>query len=550
MKKATVIVLILILILISQSNFLSTQASSAPLSLNVMASTVAESRDYATEVLGDPWDMSNAEDMTQHIKRFAGVSMSGGTWNATTTSNDSQFWFLWAGYPGAYATSRNGSAKPVNASLYKRLSFRMYVGLTSTQYRRGQFYWFTRADLKGAKVELFRVYPGWHTYQIDLPSSWSGWPVSLRMDPIDRANTPIKIDWIRLTNRPSTSVNLEWSDSSRGDATVYLDNDASGLDGSSLEAIDSTAGANSESIDLDGVEPGSYYLYLKKADGSYSNYSAEPTTINKAPFVKITEPDEMGGKDWATSVLKNPWDMKSRRDLSKTYNIGGSSYRGGVYTGINSTSGANGARKNDPYIMFNLGGKAINTNKYHRVTFKYKYSGGFSLARGTMSRFGWTLKHHNDPRFWQMTDDIVTYAGWNTITIDLDKIKLNRGSYGWSSWATKFRFDAHEDNLSRRFYVDSVYLREDDKLTSSFAIKYNLIDINNSTVGVKIYRDKDRIFGNGNEAEITQMDVSPGANTYRWAPPGSLKGLYWIYIQGSDGVNTSGYYSGGPLRVH
>ncbi len=510
---------------------------------------VSEAQDYATQSFSDPWDMSNSQDMSRKVIRFSKVNMRNGLWSGKTQSNDSYFWFLWGGYPGAYITSRDGASRPIVASFYRRLSFRMYIG-AGTSYKRGTFYWFTRKDLKRPKSMLFKVYPGWHTYSLDLPSRFSGRPISLRLDPINRANTTVRIDWIRLTSRPGASVNLQWVDNRSGHSTIYMDNDSAGYDGSAVATVASTSGLNSKNISLDGLQPGNYYFYLRNSAGSLSGYSGTSATVNKAPMVRIVDPDEAGGADWARSALRNPWDMRSPKDISKTFNIVRTSFRRAIFTGVNSRSGGGGLRKNDPYFMLNQGKKAINSNRFHRLTFHYRYGGGFSLSRGTMSRFGWTTRRQDSPKHWQMSDDIVTYKGWNKITIDLKKIRLNRGNYGWRNWITRFRFDPHEDRLSRRFYVNYITLREDDRLRSSFVIRYNLTDTNSGNVGVTIFRDKDRRFGNGNETAIKAMNVAPGRKAYRWRPSRKVRGTYWIYIRANDGINTTGFYSSGPLRVH
>lgn len=531
--------------------FTSVVANPLSLTVSPLATPLMESRDYATEVLGNHWDMSNKEDISESGLRFGNVSVSGGIWSGTTTSRDSHFWFLWGGYPGAYATSRDGATKPINASMYKRLTFRMYLGVSSTANRRGQFYWWWRKDLRGGRHYSFKLYPGWHTYQLDLPSTWRGRPISLRLDPIDKTNVRVKIDWIRLTNRPGTSVTLNWTDTASGKATVYMDNNSSGYKGWSLSTLNSNSGSNTGSLSLDGIIPGKYYFYIRRADDSLTSYASQPVTINQAPFIRVIKPNEMGGRDWARAALRNPWDMRSARDIKKTFNIVGSRFRRKIYSGVNSSRARNGNRKNDPYFLLNLGKKSIKSSRFHMLTFRYRYSGKFNLRRGTMSRIGWITSRYNSFRYWQISDDIVTYSGWNTITVNMKKIKVDSGKYGWRNWITNLRFDSHEDKLSRRFYVDYITLREYDRLSTSFDIKYRLIDNNDTSVSVSIYRDKDRIFGNGNEALITtNASVSPGNKSFRWRPSRRIRGLYWIYIRANDGINTAGYYSTGPLRVH
>jgi len=552
-KKKYFLRLIVVIIALGISLEATISAATAPyITAPQTAVEAVESHDYATEVFGDPWDMSNSEDLSNTTGGFSSWAINDGMFSGTTNSVDASMWLLWGGYATAYAPIRYGISNPINANYYKRLTFRMYVDKVPNQLTRGQIYWFWTPGLKGNKGYWgFELFPGWHIYQIDLPSTWKGDVVSLRFDPTNLKNSDVKIDWIRLTNRPSANVELRWNDASQGTADVHLDNDAAGYDGSSLTSINSVAGANAANIDLDGLMPDSYYFYLQKG-GSYSNYSIAPPKVNEAPLVTITDPDETGGRDWATTYLKNPWDMKNRGDVYRTFNIVGTGFGGGVFTGLNAFTRAPGSRKGDPYFMLNMGkGRVINASRFHRLTFRYRYQGGYALGTGTMSRFGWIAKRLNSYKHWQISDDVVTYSGWNTLTVDLKKIRIDKGKYGWKGGITKFRFDPHEDGKSRRFYVDYISLREDDRLSKYFDIKYNLKDSDNSSVNLNIYADRDRSFGNGNESLLTSLTTSPGNNqTWRWTPPASVKGTFWIYIAANDGLNSRGYYSTGPLKVH
>ena len=549
MRKKLVLILIFALIILIIPVYSSLLAgSNITITGPTGASEVIEGRDFASEVRMDPWNMSNREDMSHRVVRFKTIRWTGGNWRATTNSSDSYFWFMWGGDPGAYMTLRDGGRTKVNTGRYKRLTFKMYVSGSEGSYLgRGQFYWFYRRDLKYPKVKTFSVYAGWHTYQIDLPGSWRGWPISLRMDPVPRSNRVVKIDYIRLTNRPGNKVNLTWNDTEGGTATVYVDKNNSGYDGSALRTVGSNVGANSANIDLDGLEPGNYYFYMKKAGGAYSNYSIAGQNINKAPLVKITDPDEKGGADWATRAMRNSWNMSSSGDVYKTFNTYKKSFSRGRYTGVNYAAN----RKNDPYFMLNLRRKTINPKIFHRLTVRYAYSGGFSLRRGTMARIGWLTRRYNDPKYWQISDDIVTYKGWNTYTIDLKKIKLNRGSYGWKNRITQLRFDPHEDRYSRRFYVDYITLRADDAMNSngSFVVRYKLYDTNDSSVNISFYRDRDKSFGNGNEVLIRSLAAAPGSRSFTWKPSKYVNGTYYIYAKANDGVDQRGYYSTGPVKI-
>jgi len=515
---------------------------------NSSTGAVADVSDYATKTFSDPWDMSNREDLTGgHVFHFKNVRFSGGKFNAVTNSTDAYFFIVWPGYPGAYNSFREGGKYPINANYFRRLSFRMYYGGPT---KTGVIYWFFDRALRKYKLKTFIMSHGWHTYQIDLPAStWKGYVYGLRMNPGRLKNKQVSIDWIRLTNVPDNGVPIQWYESggTRGTADIYVDNDNSSYDGTKIATVSSYPSFNSYSWNSAGVDPGTYYFYVRR-DGVNSNYS-DGLSINKSPIIKITDPSEQGGKDWAKTVLRNPWDFKSRFDIRALFNVRSVFTRGGVFSGVNFDGPTTWSGSDDPYIYLQQGRKAINANKYHILTFKYRFAGSFDLVRGTMSRFAWITNALNSPDYFQITRDIVTYPGWNTYTLDLKKVPRARGRYGWKGWVNTLRFDAHEDPKARRFYLDYIKLAADCILKTSYVIKFNVKN-DDSTTNVSLYADRDKRFGNGNEVLLTTGNYSNGNRSYKWTPSASLKGTFYIYAIGADALNQAGYYSTGPIKVH
>ncbi|KKM98552.1 hypothetical protein LCGC14_1156720 [marine sediment metagenome] len=508
---------------------------------------LAETPDYASEVLQDPWDMSNREDISQRMVGFRSTYMKNGVWRGRTTSADAHFWFLWGGDPGAYATSREGARNPINTRRYNLLTVKMYLSDVSSG-SMAQFYQFYRRDLKKPVKRAFRVKKGWNIYRLYTGYNLKAKPISLRLDPIKKKNVVVKIDWIRLSSAYER-ISIKWhSDSSDFNKKdyLYIDNDRSGYNGMLRMRYDIRPSKYTywNHYFIDSMQPGKYYLYMKGWNGNYSNYSPV-INIKKAPIVKITDPDEVGGRDWASTALRNSWNMSSPSDISQIANTARTSFARGRFSGVGKSP-----HKNDPFFLLNFGGKTVDAKRFHRLTFRYAYSGGFSLKRGTMSRIGWTTRRYNSTNQYQMSDDVVTYAGWNTYTVDLKKIHLNRGSYGWKDRITRLRFDPHEDPYGRRFYVDYVTLREDDATNpnGNFVIRYKLSQVDGPT-SVSFYRDRDRRFGNGNEAFIKTVTANRGNNRFTWKPSKYVNGNYYIYARAGSGALRRGYYSSGPLKV-
>lgn len=541
MRKVVNILLIAALITAFLPVEVTTASSILMVSPDGDESIKPEARDFATMQFADPWDMSNREDIGYNLDNFRNVRLSGSKFYGTTNNTGGHIWLLWGGYPGSYGQGREGVVNKIRASLYNRLSFKLY----SSKRGHGRLWWFYTQNFRSKQWVNIDIETGWHYYQINLPSTWSGYPLGARFDPIMLKDANVILDWVRLTpkNVSGASSTIAWSDSGdTGEATIYLDNDNQGHNGVPIRTVTSNNGTNTNSLDTSGLTPGNYYVYLMK-NGEVSGYAPGRIQVNQAPILKITEPDITGGTDWAAKYLRNSWNMSSFSDVRRYQNIGSKRISGGVFGGTNYAQ----TRANDPFMWMRQSGKLINTNYYRFATIKYKYAGSFDLHRGTMARFMWLTSGGG----WNTSDDIVTYGpSWETITVDLKKIKLNGGRNGWRGRTAIFRFDPHEDRLRRRFYIDYIKLAVEDRLSSTFTIRYWKKDFNHPYATLKLYYDADKSFGNGNEHIITTKTIGNKASYHRWRASRNLRRKVWIYAQVNDGINTVGYYSSGMLRVH
>ena len=300
----------------------------------------------------------------------------------------------------------------------------------------------------------------------------------------------------------------------------------------------SNNGANNYQLNTSGIQPGVYYVYMKKGD-EYSNYSPGPIRINNSPILRITDPDNVGDIDWSAKYSSG-WDMNRSSDISYRRNITSMSVRNSVLSARNTN--------NDPYMHMQLLRRRINSGTFRFLSFRYKYTGSFSLVRGTMARFIWSTNGRN--RY--IGDDIVTYdGGWHTYTIDMKKYKTEAGRYAWRGYVPLLRFDANEDRYgSRRFYLDYVKLCSEDRLSSRFRIWYRNIDRDTSRNTLRLFYDTDKRPGNGNERLIVSRRVGTGTSSYWWRASSSIRKRVWIYGEVSDGINSNVYYSTGSLRVH
>ena len=101
----------------------------------VFPARLAAGPDYATEVLGDPWDMCNREDVTLRPDEIVGWATFnflsapcrlGGTTMAVNGTNDSSVMMLSPGmYDLALNPGRNGRNFPIDTSKYQVLSAKL-----------------------------------------------------------------------------------------------------------------------------------------------------------------------------------------------------------------------------------------------------------------------------------------------------------------------------------------------------------------------------------------------------------------------------------------
>gem|GEM_PF-2459949 len=535
--KPMVIKVLSIAILFMLSLFAASSAS-ATITLGGVG-TVKAGDDYATNNFSDSWDMSNSEDVWPVYTNINSPSFSGGTFRGVAANSGPQVYFLWGGYPNSIASPRDGNINPINANYYNRMAIRFYSSVAS----KAQLYWFYSQDItKNRKWQQFNAKAGWNIYIFDaehnfnaFASGWNGSPIGVRLGPVNTPGATFSVDWVNVYRANTSTALVSWDDNAPNGSAykIYVDGDNSGYNGTLL----TTAASSPATVDLSALRAGTYYLYVTRSGSANSAYVA--VHVNDAPVVKVLDPDVAGGDDWASRIMGDSWNMSNSRDIISTKNLTRRSFRKGLYTAVNTG--------NDPIIYLNMRGKRINTTRYHRLTVKYKFNDSFNLVRGTMARVGWK----NYPsRGWQMTDDLLTYEGWNTISQDLRGANLDVGRFGWRGWVGTMRFDPHEDPLARRFYVDSVRVTADDMTKNGrFNVRYRVGDTDSAAVSVQIYADPDTNPSNGNWRLIMSTTRGAGDGVFTWTPDASFNGRNNIYVAVSDGLNNTGSYSTGPLQV-
>jgi len=351
---------------------------------------IAAGRDYATEVLGDPWDMSNAADI--NLAESAGITFptfNGGIFSAFTTNSDPGLILLEPGLGSTQRQGRTGKNFPIDTTLYRIFSIHMNVSVASSF----QVIWYVDTQAGPVAVSAFiPTTPGWRVYTVDLATvpivggtvtSWSGQPATgLRLDPTTVAGSTFAIDWIRLTavGDASTSYTATFAASDAGSNAVvnlYLDTEADWNNGYATRIATGLREdtASSFAMQLAAYAPGNYFV------------------------------EGRASRDYASLMLENPWDMSDAADIQAVGNIGSVSFAGGVFSGTSTT--------NDPAFELNVpfnGPDYIDTSVYRTLSFQMTVS-----APGQMQ----VIWMRTDSGAYFATPLFPTSAGSRVYTVDL-----------------------------------------------------------------------------------------------------------------------------------
>jgi hypothetical protein len=521
------------------------QAASAATAPTVPATPVSEGQDYATSTFADRWDFANAADLKFDrgpSKGLSGVSFSNGQMNVTVTGNG-YVSPVWGGYVGALFLDRDGSrpGNQVAAATYTHFSLRAYA----SQRTSAGFMWFTCPGLLnscegGMPVALEA---GWNTYDFvlenrgyGLPKAWSGAIHGVRLA-LNGSSTGTKFnfDWMRLYH-PGNSGTVSGAGSS-----LQVD------DGTAQYTVPCDRGTAC-TRDLGMLPPGTYRF--ADPGGPWS----APVQVVARPAATIIGPSDAGCGDWAaTTRAGNRWDFNQLTDATKKANVTGG-VSGGAFVGTNAAPTVN-----DPQLYLALP-RRINGKLWRRITFQLGYDGAFNLADtkggGTMARVMWQRAESGVATM--QTNDIVTYSGTHTYTVDLGASNVNEPNAPYrypitsSSNITSLRIDPNEDRGNRHWRLYDVRLAMNCRVArgSGFTISWSDRAFTpGSTASVYVVPSSvARASGGTLVGTVTQ---AAGTNTMKWTvPAGQATGSYWVYVVTSNGTSSSSKAASGPLVVY
>lgn len=528
---------------------------------------LAAGPDYATDVLGDPWDMSNPEDISIDPQELSGWTnfgfKAGGDVGGTVTGNPASIAFLRPGRFGSLNPGRNGLRYPIDSVTFRKLSLK----LKSAANEQLRIYWYHRPweHPSGMGIGVRFSDPpttaGYQLVEMDLapaPGEQEPWTASavrgFRIDPNSQtSNYEVLFDWIRLTvpdDHPAAVRHvITWSGGS-GPAAIDVVDSRNAV----LRIASGIAGA-SYTWFYGGLPPGRYTLRISRG----STVGSTPFSINAPPIAHVIDPDETGGEDFASTVLGNPWDMNDAADVrtSPYDHLSVKQFVGGVFHGVSDAvpvAWAGTVPVGDPIAYVLSGNGLVDPNRYRYLTIRMRVDDPYDLGLGSVGRVMWGSR--TQPFDVSVSGPFMTWPGWNTYTFDLGSLSTAPGggietggprAEAWTAAAIKhLRVDPHEFAQFRGFDIDAVKLAAIDEARGSFVIRWTGTDPDGDPAVVNLYYDTNTNPVDG-KTLIGTTALATGQRS--WTTSGVPAGRYWIYAEVSDGLNATGRYSTGMVEV-
>jgi hypothetical protein len=469
------------------------------------ASIIPEGRDFATLVLGNPWDMSQFSDISQYLNRsgqanlLTNIVVQNGVFSARSTElKQASIHPLFPGYKYALMIGKTGHNYPIDASLYKCIYVAAKVDSGPPENNTPDqmlIYWFGDERLNepgaiwGLTIPGIVLYPEagagtpnprWKLYsmrldQASVPAGYTKWQNSpdgkwrgLRID-ATLQQTSFQIDWVRLTD--CTAVNLSISWSGTGPVSVSIQPDGTTRE---ISVIAST-NTNPIYLDTQGLQPGRYTYYIKRGTQIVTSGIFE---VNQAPIVDFSRPSFTSGEDYATQT-GNPWDMSDQSDLEGARCVSNLSLGNGILS-FDTLSGENLSPDcaygglADPQFYLNSP-TPIDPREYRYLSFRQNTLGDWQNVPGAMIvRWVWQIQgtsSNPDNRCILAGQDIPYDVGWQTYSVDLwditdgsVKAKVGECPSGLSNWlnstpALEVRFDPNENALGQTLHQELDWIK-------------------------------------------------------------------------------------------
>ena len=537
------------------------------------ATVVVAGDDYATQVLGNAWDMNDSVDIeTQESLNVTSQSFGSGIYSGVTTAADANVYPLFEGQLSSINLSR-GARFPVDTSRYRYLTMKMKATQPGapTEFSRVVFYQvngtFGLGSYHALPNNAYFIFTNDMLTQIDgtSPHQWTDFPqvTGLRIDPATpggafTTGSQFSIDWIRLTApaTPSQKTTVQWTDAGAPGGSTY---DLIAIDaGGTTFGLGNAGAVTAFPADTSFLPPGQYSIQVVRHNSAVSGTSAT-FRINAPAQVAVTAPSVRGDQSraFAPTVVGNPWGPMDAADFSNVLNFTNVSYAApaGSFSGRPTN--------NDPGLIFNLGGHPIDTSIYRSVCFTLEVFGVRSVANGSVARLFWG----NSPAALTTSQDIVLDDNLNDTLAseycipDLAAVPLEPNPNGgnWSGTKSVFRLDPDEftppggcttKDTCHDVQLNSLVLAPFAQANPGYTFMWTLNDADNASVTLQLALDPDTNPANANEFIIDTQPATNGNGSFAWSGlPSVPNGSYHVLARVDDGINIVEQYAGGVIVV-
>lgn len=512
-----------------------------------------------------------------------------------------------------------GLKNPIDASKYSLISFRTRVGpstivnsITSVgvswenDINKSKYIPVLPTSPHGLKDDGFEHiggfipnYFGWYVNSFDLKDlsksfsrsfgTWANSVYALRIDPAVGGQSGIthSIDWLRLVDPNSApDVRVSWTvvginASPSVVSTLFIDNDPAGFDGTPIAVFPKGEDPQTYTFKSAMLPPGEYYFYVNRnfltgaapgGSGINSNYSAK-LKIDSAPGIAFSSPSAISGKDYATEVRADTWDMRELTDVENattsfpdtdrnytdaTIVDSAEAFVGGrlFSASTNSQAGIDESLtlSSKPSVQL----KSSTANPIDPKEYRYlNYRLRVNTLNHPISELRAKDGFYTAPVFWNAGSSIdagrgkkdLVFGGWKTYSLDLwNPNNIQGQSWFDSASISTLRIVPAGPLVSTKFDLDFVTLNQENQpIDGKFPIVITFDDQDNTILNGEVYYDTDNQGFDGTLIS-TLTNITPGINNVMWDTSSLLSGgRFYIYSIITDGLNVRRQYS--PVEV-
>lgn len=592
---------VLIVVNIWASVVFRQQPQSEELDAAVSPTVSAEGNDYATDVLGNAWDMNEYKDISKYLNtsgvviNLANIQVQNGIFSARSNTSDAYFFPLFPGYgqdainPGGY-----GVNYPIQSSKYHCLSMRMKVDTETNDEIR--VFWFADHRLTDGPFGVTRIIPvsanTWKIYEVDLNldfdnansnTAWSGrshWQ-GIRIDPTRFNNKSIQVDWVRLTDCAAKNVTVTWP-SVGSNVEIWMSRNSGVLETRLAGPISGSPG--NAVINVSGWEAGNYHLAVRNISSGtvqWTNFRIEPKT-----GINISRPSFTSGEGiiWPmNSTSELVYGIDRTRCVIHTFNNGVLEMETRPAATIGGGCTASGF--SDPQLYFNLPFQ-IDPTQYRYLTYRLQTVGSWQdINRGWVGRWIWYYNRPSGQLCIAVSHDISIDVDWERYALDMHQPATGTPEYveycgttlPWSAYPIHtLRFDPNENATQYSIFqnLDWVSLNKMDQISAgaSFPIMVNFSKAA-SQLTLHFFYTTDRNQPKQHPVQLVPPPPPPNQSgsevvflpliqnrsttgvvdgiSYLWNTQGVALGVYFICVEAIDSVgNQSIRCSEAPLRVN